>query len=575
MTESVGKTRQSLAEAQPDTSLSRQAATTVGEEPWEKEFKLGPEQVPAEQRQLALKDFQNYVYTQRSHFLGYQADQELDYTKDLAWMMGYHINNIGDPFTAGNFTLNSKAVEKHVLDFYAQLWGAKHPHDPKDGESYWGYVLTMGSTEGNMYGMWNARDYLAGKALILDPATQNRPQRLMWVQAKLEQEHEDDKHKFTPVAFFSEDTHYSLTKAMRVLGIKTFYELGTEQYPGQCPLTATGQWPEEVPSLPAPDGSSIEGPGTIDVAALDKLVRFFAARKYPVMICLNYGTTFKGAYDPVDEVIDTITKTLKDCHMYEREIEYGGRKETRYGFWIHVDGALGAAYMPFLKMVENDPKYQDIFKGAKVPPFDFSQGRLVFSISMSGHKWIGAPWPCGLFMTKVKYQLRPPPMPVYVGSPDTTFAGSRSGFSPLIFWDFLAKRSYADHIAMICEAQRTAIYAEDGLKDLGKKLGKDLYVARTPLALTVRFRQPNADLVKKYSLSTEEFQGWPKKYAHIFLLHGVTKRMVDELLADLAKPGAFEDEHLPAAKEAVAAHHEAEPNVRRLALVPTHGRGFR
>ncbi|MEB3258243.1 MAG: hypothetical protein VKN83_08005 [Cyanobacteriota bacterium] len=33
------------------------------------------------------------------------------------------------------------------------------------------YVLTMGCTEGNLYGLWNGRDYLAGKVLLDDPDT--------------------------------------------------------------------------------------------------------------------------------------------------------------------------------------------------------------------------------------------------------------------------------------------------------------------------------------------------------------------------------------------------------------------
>ena len=35
-----------------------------------------------------------------------------------------------------------------VLDFYARLWHAKTPHNPNDPDSYWGYILSMGSTEG-------------------------------------------------------------------------------------------------------------------------------------------------------------------------------------------------------------------------------------------------------------------------------------------------------------------------------------------------------------------------------------------------------------------------------------------
>ena len=157
-------------------------------------------------------------------------------------MLDHQLNNLGDPFTEGNFTINSKAFERDVLDYFARRWHAKTPHRPDDGDSYWGYVLTMGSTEANLYGLWNARDYLRGLGLILDPAN---PMRLLWVEATLAshaggaESPSDDysqhgvsstDNAFTPVAFYSADTHYSLTKAVRVLDIPTPREVGDKLY---------------------------------------------------------------------------------------------------------------------------------------------------------------------------------------------------------------------------------------------------------------------------------------------------------------------------------------------------------
>ena len=103
------------------------------------------------------------------------------------------------------------------------------------------------------------------------------------------------------------------------------------------------------------------------------------------MIILNVGTTFKGAYD------------------------------VRSGYWIHVDGALGASYLPFLE------KAQRRIKG-HIPKFDFSLP-FVHSIVTSAHKYPGCPVPSGIYMTKRKYQIAPPDDPEYIGYPDTTFAG--------------------------------------------------------------------------------------------------------------------------------------------------------
>eukprot|EP00250_Pteridium_aquilinum_P034422 c7556_g1_i1 orf=1-237(-) len=79
---------------------------------------------------------------------------------------------------------------------------------------------------------------------------------------------------------------------------------------------------------------------------------------------------------------------------------------------------------------------------------------------MSGHKWIGAPYPCGVFMTRTKYQMLPPTFPEYIGTPDTTFAGSRNGLSPMFLWDYIARTSYEDQIYKAIRLEQLATYAE-------------------------------------------------------------------------------------------------------------------
>ena len=54
------------------------------------------------------------------------------------------------------------------------LWNGRWPYKLDDPETYWGYVLTVGLTEGNLYAAWNARDYLSGKYLYYDPPALRR-----------------------------------------------------------------------------------------------------------------------------------------------------------------------------------------------------------------------------------------------------------------------------------------------------------------------------------------------------------------------------------------------------------------
>jgi histidine decarboxylase len=553
---------------------------------WTLPFSLSDSGLTPTERDETLTRYREYIEHQAQSFLGYQANQHAQYSQQLAWMLDHHVNNIGDPFTEGNFTVNSKAFERDVLDYFARLWHAKSPHHPNDGDSYWGYVLTMGSTEGNLYGLWNARDYLRGRALILDP---DNPIRLLWVSATatsqlgsaggasegaVQGDDQSSRNAFTPVAFYSADTHYSFTKAVRVLGIPTIPEIGNRLYPGECPLG--GPWPDEVPSLKGDNG-----PGSIDVDALCELVEFFAARGHPALVSLNVGTTFKGAYDPVAAIEPRIVKIMRKYGLYQRILHLpNGKTTTRHGFWIHVDGALGAAYLPYLREAQ---KAGDVrVKGTPpVPKFDFAI-KHVFSVAMSGHKWIGAPWPCGIYMTKTKYQLAPPDMPAYIGSPDTTFAGSRSGFSSVVLWEHLARYSRAEQVERAAAAEEIAGYARDKLIELGKELGKQLHVARTPLAITVRFRKPVNDLVFKYSLSTETFLSDPTvDYAHLFVMPGVTKELIDRFVDDLRKPGAFDEPPQPAGAPAVAVETirtvSTVPAVAAppATVVPLIGRGFR
>ncbi|WP_051970003.1 PLP-dependent aminotransferase family protein [Kitasatospora azatica] len=507
-------------------------------EPDARDFAIPAGGLDEEQRLRALNRMDEYLTRKRRHLLGFQATQEMGGSAfDLGRFMQHNINNLGDPFQSGGYKPNTKAVERAVLDYYAALWHADGPHDPADPESYWGYVLSMGSTEGNMYALWNARDYLSGKPLIQPSAGSSVVGAAGPVNPNARR----------PVAFYSEDTHYSFAKAVCVLGVETFHAVGTEQYPGECPLRgAAGEpldWPTEVPSRSGPSGHAWDGTGEIDTDALAVLVEFFAAKGHPIFVSLNLGSTFKGAHDDVRGVCERLLPIFEQHGLVRAA-------DGRRGFWIHVDGALGAGYLPFLRMAGADPARFGWTPDTELPEFDFGitlptreSGELdmVSSIAMSGHKWPGAPWPCGIYMTKVKYQVAPPSQPEYTGAPDTTFAGSRNGFSPLVLWDHLSRHSYQDQVDRIRRSQQLAAYLEQQLRLLELEKGIDLWPARTPGAITVRFRKPSPELVAKWSLSSQDVLTTPgdettrRSYVHVFLMSSVDRTKLDALLADLAE----------------------------------------
>ncbi|WP_394252323.1 glutamate decarboxylase [Vibrio profundi] len=552
----------------------------------------------------AYQQIQAFVDTQKSHFLGYQTEERIKYKTRLSPFLDVSLNNVGDPFVNGNYTINTKCVERSVLDYYASLWNAKWPSQgpyldkqgefqPGNPDSYWGYVLTMGSTEGNLYAMLNARDYLSG-VMLLEEEIRGEDESGKTVSNSQLYAHypsppDHNPNAYTPVAFFSEDTHYSIVKAMAVEKIDTFGDLGNRLYPNENPVTPNEPWPTEVPSE-QPTQALPAGSGAIDVDKLIKYVEFFAKRGYPVLVVLNCGTTFKGAYDDVTQVTDKLRAVLEKYEMLERTVPIDKADpskgvEQRTGYWIHVDGALGASYVPFIKMAKSSGQYDEFFKeeGAGTgPDFDFNND-MIHSIVTSGHKWPGAPWPTGVYMTKQKFMVSPPDNPEYIGSPDTTFAGSRNGLSPLVLWEYFARNSYQKQVELAMYGQEMAKYAHEKLKEVaqwhenqGHALPEGLWLQRTPLSLSLIFCQPNEEIIFRYSLAKEtaKIDGQVRQYVHLFTMWGVTKELIDDLCCDLKHKDAFNPKIFRKLSN-VRTHRKLEANCLKQIRLPIKGRSFR
>lgn len=121
-----------------------------------------------------LKKLEAHFKKTAKQLAGYPTRQLFNYSI-LSNFFKYHVNNIGDPFGGpSNYGVNTLNIEREVIDEFAELF-----HAPKN--SYWGYV-THGGTEGNLYGLYVARElYPDG------------------------------------IAFFSEDAHYSIQKNVNLL----------------------------------------------------------------------------------------------------------------------------------------------------------------------------------------------------------------------------------------------------------------------------------------------------------------------------------------------------------------------
>jgi histidine decarboxylase len=110
-------------------------------------------------------------------FLGYPVSKDFEF-EQLQRFLKFPINNLGDPFVESTFQVDTREMEREVVEFMAALLRA-----PAAGT--WGYV-TNGGTEGNLYGLYLARELLP-KGIV----------------------------------YCSEDTHYSVAKNIHFLGLRS------------------------------------------------------------------------------------------------------------------------------------------------------------------------------------------------------------------------------------------------------------------------------------------------------------------------------------------------------------------
>lgn len=167
--------------------------------------------------------------------------------------------------------------------------------------------------------------------------------------------------------------------------------------------------------------------GEVDYAQLRGALAENRAEGRPAVLALNIGTTVRGAIDDIDTVVAIL-----------RETGYG--REDYY--YIHADAALFGMMLPFAG------------EGAR--------GKLTFrkpidSVSVSGHKFIGVPTPCGVVLCRSS-RMGPMRLDVdYIGTVDDTISGSRSGLTSVYMWYVLSMkgvRGYTQDVRRVLSMAR-------------------------------------------------------------------------------------------------------------------------
>lgn len=348
----------------------------------------------------------NRIQKNSNDFLGYPLAKDFSYD-EFAPFLNLCINNVGDPESPSTLSIDTKEIERNVINFFAKILDS----NTKD---VWGYV-TNGGTEGNLYGLYVAREAFPNANV-----------------------------------YYSESTHYSVKKNLHLLQLNNVVIRSQKN-------------------------------GELDYNDLENVIAFH--REKPAIFFLNIGTTMTEAVDKLDE----IKKIVK--------------KYAISNYYIHCDAAFLGAFAPFVK---------------DRPNFYFSHG--VDSVSISGHKFIGGPIPCGIVLVKRQHRNRIANTISYVDTMDTTITGSRNGLTPLFLWSFIQKHGIEGIKKRAEKAQQLARYTEDELNKI------NCNAWRNNDALTVIFDKPSDSIVKQFQLATDN------DISHVICIPGITKQQIDNLI---------------------------------------------
>jgi histidine decarboxylase len=215
-------------------------------------------------------------------------------------------------------------------------------------------------------------------------------------------------------------------------------------------------------------------------------------RHEPAIVVANIGTTMTEAIDDVPRIKQTLRSLAMGAHF------------------VHSDAALSG--VP-LALDEGPP-----------PGFDLAVGGAD-TICVSGHKFIGSPFPYGVVLTRRSLVGRTARPGSYTASPDTTIAGSRSGHAPLFLWYRLTQLGWADGLrARAKRSRELAEYAELRLRAIGWDAWRS-----HPRAFTVVLRTPPREVTRD--------RGWAlacqDEWSHLICMPGVTREQIDAFVGDL------------------------------------------
>ena len=218
--------------------------------------------------------------------------------------------------------------------------------------------------------------------------------------------------------------------------------------------------------------------------------------KHPIIIA-NIGTTMHGAVD--------------DVAIIQQRLD--GIGLNRADYHIHADAALSGMILPFT----DHPQ-----------PFHFEHG--VDSISVSGHKMIGSPIPCGIVITRKHHVSRITSRVDYLMADDKTISGSRNGHTPLMMWVAIRSRTFADWRDRVTHCLNMARHVEQRFHRAG------VAALRHRNSITVVFPRPSDALCREHGLAVSRDVAHLITTAH-HRIGADIDILLDQILSDLQAAG--------------------------------------
>jgi len=299
------------------------------------------------------------------------------------------------------------------------------------------------------------------------------------------------------VLFTTQESHYSIKKAARIFGLPICW-VKTDEH---------------------------------GVMSVDHLIYSISTLKeqrqrqglpLKLVINVNVGTTFKGAVDPLQK----ISKALRKFHLQPND------------YWIHGDAALQGHMLPFLDHPEENL------------PFMLSNKHpdhaTLHSISLSAHKFLGAPFPCGVVLyskeaserayqnSRLRQDLN---ISTQTNTPTDYFhhigtitSGTQNAYMAVVIWKRLKEWGVDGLRAFALNCLALSKLAELRLRSVQHQTG--IQVFRHPHSnILLLSPAPSPYVLDKYGLPTEG-EG-SQQHSHLVVMPHVSIQKVNQLIDDL------------------------------------------